>query len=362
MFLAIAGCGRDFELPPLVASSEYIAYHTDADASVICVDDFLVREDRFIERTATLLGVDPPLNKIDFVWNPVVDGSEPWACPPEGADCYMHREEDDLSVVVSRSRSNHHEVVHAVEIQALGDGGNRTLQEGLAEYLGTRSTTAFDLGDFPGAFKAMIAEGPRPSDYRLAMHFVGSIFVRHGAAGYRALRAKMPAKVGVEKFAEVFEMEYGQSLDDALVEMSGQQVYAIDLFDGCGDGEARELDWTAEGLIETTLEGSCGDPWFVGTGFVDGREGFYGLYVVEVPEGGYYELTVGGVAGDSALVRAFLSACSFAMIESQVPSFGGATGKGLLQPGRHMLQITFPPGPQARGEATIRLELVAPPP
>src|SRR5690606_25968652 len=86
LLLALAGCNQDFELPPLVASSKYIAYRTDADASVICMEDLLAREDRFIERTASLLGVDPPSSAIDFVWDPVQDGSEPWACGPGIAD------------------------------------------------------------------------------------------------------------------------------------------------------------------------------------------------------------------------------------------------------------------------------------
>jgi len=59
MVLAASGCG-DLVVPPIIASSEYIAYHTDVDASVICMDDLLAQEDRFIERTAALLGVDPP--------------------------------------------------------------------------------------------------------------------------------------------------------------------------------------------------------------------------------------------------------------------------------------------------------------
>lgn len=353
--LAFAGCGVDFDLPPLVASSEYIAYHTDADAAVICMDDLLAHEDQFIERTAALLGVDPPSSPIDFVWDPIMDSSAPWACP--GTDgCYHSKEGDDLSVIVSPAISHPHEFVHAIEIQALGLG-HPTLMEGLAEYLGaTRATPPG--ASFPERFKAMIAKSPKPDDdYTLAMHFVGSIFARHGAAKYLELRAKMPENAKLGRFAEVFAAVYGQSLDDALVEISGEPVYGLLGLPGCEDGEAREIPWTSEGLIDTSIESSCGDPWFAGGGFVDGRPGFYGYYIIEVPEAGFYELTVAG----GALVG-LVAGCTFDLLQSAVGSFDGATGHKLLQSGRHRLAITFPPRPQARGEATVRLEYVGPPP
>ena len=42
-------------------------------------------------------------------------------------------------------------------------------------------------------------------------------------------------------------------------------------------------------------------------------------------------------------------------------TMAGGGAYALLQPGRHALQITFPPGPEARGEVKVRLEYVAPP-
>jgi hypothetical protein len=360
ILLSLAGCGGDFELPPLAASSKYINYHTDADASVICMDDLLAREDRFIERTAAMLGVNVPSSPIDFVWDPIQSGADPWACPQNAAStitsCYLSREKDDLAVVISRDVANHHELVHAVDVAALGADGHPTLGEGLAEYLGALKSTLHPQG-FPEVFKAMVAKIPIPNSYRWAMHFVGSIFARHGAEKYRALRAEMPKNAGLETFAEAFEAVYGQSLDDALVEMNGESVYGIDKFPACDDGEVRELPWTGEGLIDAMIESSCGDPWFFGGGFVDGQAGFYGYYVIEVPEAGYYDLTVGG-----GPLLGLMTGCSFAMLESAVGSFSGQTGRRLLQPGRHTLAIAFPPGPEARGEATVRLEYVAPPP
>src|SRR5690606_14298314 len=114
------------------------------------------------------------------------------------------------------------------------------------------------------------------------MHFVGSIFARHGADRYRSLRFKMPADAGVEQFAAVFEAEYGQSLDDALRDMAGDRVQGRDLSSGCGEGEAPELAWTGEGLLDATIDSACGDPWFFGAGFDRGRPGFFGYYFIEV--------------------------------------------------------------------------------
>ena len=199
----VGGCGGGFELPPQVASSQHIAYRTDTDASVICMDDLLAREDAFIKRTALLLGVDVPPTPIDFIWDPIMDGSEPWACP-RTSDCYQSREEDELSVVVSTTLTNHHELVHAVEIKGIGANGHPTLKEGLAEYLGTLKSTP-PREDFSEAFRAMLAAAPTPDNYNLAMHFVGSIFARHGAEEYRTLRDEMPPNANLEKFSEVFE-------------------------------------------------------------------------------------------------------------------------------------------------------------
>lgn len=355
ILLALTGCGGDFELPPQFASSEYIVYHTNVDASVICMDDLLAREDRFIEHTAALLGVEVPSHPIDFVWDPINDGSEPWACPEGAPACHFSREGDDLSVIVSEGLAQPHELVHAIEIQALGHG-HPTLSEGLAEYLGAPRAVPSEA-TFPELFKAMLAKSAEPANYSLAMFFVGSIFARHGATKYRELHARMPASATLERFAEVFEAVYGQSLDDALREMSGGTVEGLLPFPGCAEGEAREIPWTSEGLLDAVIEGSCGDPWFAGGGFSDGKAGFRGYYIIEVPKPGYYDLTVTG----GPLVG-IVAGCSFALLQSAVGSKNGQTGRNLLEPGRHTLAIAFPPGPEARGEAKVRLAYVGPPP
>jgi len=319
------------------------------------MDDLLAREDRFIERTALILGVAVPSSPIDYVWDPLMDGSEPWACP-QTADCYQSREEDNISVVVSRNVTNHHELVHAVDIKGIGSNGHPTLKEGLAEYLGSlRSTQPRE--DFSEAFKMMVAASPKPSKYNLAMHFVGSIFERHGATKYRILRAKMPENADLPAFSRVFEAVYEQSLDEALKQMNGTRVYGVDQFPACGDGEALEIPWTSDGLIDTVIVSACGDPWFYGGGVVTGQAGFYGSYTIEILEDGYYDLTVSGGS-----LLGLVTGCSFATVQSAVGSFGGKTGQGLLQSGRHTLTIAFPAQKVARGEASVRVEYVGPSP
>jgi hypothetical protein len=230
--LAFAGCVEEFELPPAIARSKYIVYHTAADASTICMDDLLAREDRFIERTATLLGVDPPADTIRFVWDPEQDESELWTACDWSLACYLHPSEGGPSIVLSQSPTQHHELVHAVDAQGLGTDVHRTLVEGLAEYLGSLQTSFFSAGYFPAAFKSMLEESPVPSDYRLAMHFVGSVFALHGAEKYKELRAKVPQNAGQDEFAAAFEAVYGRPFDDALEQMSGERVYGIDEFSG----------------------------------------------------------------------------------------------------------------------------------
>jgi hypothetical protein len=359
--LALAGCGVDFPLPPRVAGSEYIDYHTDVDASVICMDDLLAREDRFIERTAGLLGVDPPSGTIDYVWEPAADGTKPWECPDMRAeDCYQHSE-DGISVVVSDSLSQHHELVHAIEHRAMRPDGHNTLEEGLAEYLGTLNVSTFTTDKFPDEFKEMLAASPMPGDYRLAMHFVGSIFARHGVEKFRALYMKMPTDAGLDEFAAVFEAVYGQTLDAALIEMSGVPLRAIDTFVGCDDGEAPALAWADDALLDVTIESACGDPLFYGGGFTDGQAGFYGRYLVEVPRAGYYDLKVDAAPGGPMPLRGLLTGCSFEMIASAAISRRGASDRALLQPGRHSLIVAFPPASEARGTATVQLTFFAPP-
>lgn len=348
-------------LPPILASSKYIDYSTYADASVICMDDFLAREDRFIERTAAALGVEVPTGRIRYISGPLQALGDPstWACETTTA-CYWYEMDQDFGVILSMGISHHHELVHAVEVPALGADGHRILAEGLADYLGSSKTSAPVLEAFPERFKAMAAESAKPGDYRLAMHFVGSLISRHGAGKYRALRAAMPGDGGLTALAAAFRKVYGEALDDALVDMSAEPIVGLDRPEGCVDGEGEEIAWKAPGLLEATLMGECGDGMFVGGGFVDGHPGFATVFVVHVLEAGVYELTVSRPGAVSEQPAATLGACPDAEFGGIVSSKDGLTGTGLLYPGRYVLSVGFPQAPEARGEATVKLKLRSP--
>lgn len=359
--VAAADCSRgESKWPPLVASSKYIDYHTRGDTSVICMDDFLEREDRFIEETALALGLGVPTGRIHFISDPTQDLGRPetWSCKT-ATDCYWYVAEEDYGVILSAGFTHRHELVHAIEIPALGEGAHRMLGEGVAQYFGSYTSSASVLEDFSGAFKAMVTDNPQPSDYRLAMHFVGSLIGRYGVEKYKAMRSAMPSDGGLDELASAFESVYGQTLDQALAEMSDKAIHGLDPVSGCVEGEGQVILWTAPGLIETTVRGECGDGWFVS----GGGQGFGTRFVIDVPEAGIYELTVGSPdGGSSAQFAGQLMACPRDTPQGFVDSYDGATGFGLLHPGRHVLSIGFPHGPEPRGSATLRLEFDAPPP
>lgn len=349
MMLGFApGCAEQ-SLPPVVASSKYLDYRTDADTSVLCMDDFLTREDRFVEAVAEMLGVDVPGERISFVWNPYMESGESWACK-HSVDCYRYDEEQGSGLVISRSVSNRHELVHAVEVPALGETGFKVLGEGLAEYLGTGKSTAGVVAGFPAAFEAMVEDGEL--DYLLAQHFVGSIFARDGAEKYRAFRTALPGTATFQQFSDVFESIYERSLREALAEMS-EPVHGLDRPLGCGEGT--ELEWTADGIIDTTITSQCGDGTFFGPGAVDGRPAFEATFVVRIPEPGLYDFTIQGPG-----VEGILIACSFESKSHGLGSNSGQTIQGQLDPGEHVLLLRFPANDEPRGEATVSLKYVGP--
>lgn len=351
MLALIAGC-QDAVLPPLVASGKYIDYHTDADASVVCMDEFLAREDRYVEKIADLLGVEAQAG-IQFVWDPHEEAKESWACK-NSVDCYRYDEDKGSGLIISRNFFNHHELVHAVEVPALGETGSRVLGEGLAEYLGSNKSTAGVAADFPVAFEKMLAGGPDAFDYILSLHFVGSLFPRYGAEKYRALRSVLPGDASPEQFADAFESIYGHSLGEALAEMV-EPVHGLDTPMGCG--QSPELEWSAPGLIDTTITSQCGDGTFFGTGYVYPRPAFTSTFAVQVSETGSYEFTI---QGDG--VEGVLRPCSFDTPSQSIASIGGRSITGIFHAGEHVLSLGFPQNEEPRGQAMVTLTLLSPSP
>ncbi|MDC0667189.1 hypothetical protein [Nannocystis radixulma] len=343
------------QLPPIVAASKYVDYSTTADTSVICMDDLLAREDRFIEVVASTLGVEPPSGRIRHVrvTGAEFDVPESWPCP-SSMHCYWYDEERDLGTILSVGIVNFHELVHAVDIPALGDG-HRTLGEGLATYLGSETQSDPVVTDFPERFLAMLAESPEPSDYRVAMHFVGSLMDRWGAEKFRRLRRDMPADATPDEFASLFTSIYGMTLDAALSQMT-TPVWGKLIRLGCGDG-IEQIPWAGDKSTEADLRGECGDPGFVGGGFVGDHMGFGKTFTIDLPEAGYYQIVV--TAPDGALPSLSLEGCPDVGAAS-IASVSEGRWEGVLHAGRHAVSVGFPQGPEPRGEAHLVMEWIGP--
>ncbi len=352
ILLACHEAAEEPELPAIVASSKYIDYSPVGDASVICMGEVLAQEDPFIAETAAFLGVDPPSGRIRYIRN-LMQGfgdSGTWACPGAASSCYVYHEDEDLGLIRSIALAQYHELVHAVDVPTLGADGHRTLVEGLAEYLGSDTSSEYVLEGFPAAFKAMVARAPMPDDYRLAMHFVGSLLQSHGVEKYKALRAALPTEGDLAALGSAFAAVYGEALDVALERMSEAAVQ------GRGpticNGEAVELSWTGPGVIETTLRGECGDPTFVGGGFSSTRPGFGMAFEFEVTDPGYYAVRLTSADG--------IESQDYALNPCPGVETGPEDGAGGLFPGRYELSVGFPAAPEPRGELNLKLELVSP--
>lgn len=345
-----------WSLPEVAAESEYIEYSTWADDSVLCMDERLAELDRYIEETAAYLGVSPPAQKIRYVWVPrELKDSETWACndptfflwgclKPWNAKAY----------VFSEFLGNYHELVHAVTTSALGPA-HRVLEEGLADYLSEGLSTASQVEGFPEAFTAMVERGGRP-DYRLAMHFVGSLVEADGIAKYMELHRTMEPGVGLAEFAAAFRAVYGEELVDALERMDapieGRLAYRC---------EGELLPWGDTQDLEATVVGRCGDGLFHGGGFLDERAGFHKPYVLDIPVYGLYTLSL-TAGGEPALADATLTNCRGAKPGVTSVAQGASAAPGLLHPGRHKLMVGFPQSETPEGELELKLTYEPPPP
>lgn len=346
------------DLPEIAASSKYIDYRPRADTTAICMDDALAREDRFIENVADFLDIAPPHGRINFVWDPSQSIFDPdtWACnkkegTPHARNCYKYVSGDDYGIITSSGFVQYHELVHAVELPSLGYG-NSILMEGLADYLGTKNTSDAIVSDFPTAFKTMLASDD-PVDYAVAMHFVASIIDRFGVEKYKTLRRTLPADATAERFSSDFQSIFGIPLDAALSDMT-EPIQGLQPREGCGDDAPDTIPWTTPERIETTLHRKCGDRYFIGGGFADGRPGFGAYLTVDIPQAGTYELTVTD-PNKTLEVSGSLDGC---LGNPGIVSIRGLTGSKELAAGRYVLSLLFPVSTVPEGTASIRLELV----
>lgn len=350
-------CAREpelpFDLPRVVATSEYIEYGTWADDTSLCMDGPLALLDRHVEATAEYLGAAPPAAKIryTFVPEPLKD-ADTWPCPEGAQACNISF--SDRSYSFASVLDEYHEIVHAVDFAAFGNG-HFVLKEGLATYLARNDDNKTDryLKNFPAHFRSIVEPG-QPIDYERSMHFVGSILERDGVEKFKELRARVPLDAGYEEFAAAYLEVYGQDLDEALAEMTTPIHSWFEEPDPCA-GEP--IPW-GEGMdLEVKLRGRCGDGFFFGGGLVDDKPGFYKSYTIDVPVAGWYTMWVSGTATTSYQITGNLRNCP-GTEHGGLSSFNGA---GLLQPGRYRLDVGFPHAATPAGELDLKLRYVEPP-
>ena len=361
--LFLLGCGQEepppppWELPETAAESRYIEYGTWADDSSICMGDVLAELDRHIETVAGFLEVEPPPQKIRYTWVPaILKAAETWPCnDPSFMNLGCHRRYEDISYVFADAFDNRHELVHAVDVGANGQG-HPVLEEGLAMYLGDSYSTAGFIDDFPAKFQALLEQGGRP-DYVLSLHFVGSIIERDGVEKFKNFRRHTPVDADGASFAAAYLGVYGQDLESALGEMTSPIRTLVSSPPPC---EGEHVEWVGGPDLRVQLRGHCGDGYFFGGGLVGDEPGFFKSFTIDVPTKGLYEMSLTG-AGDAAVqTAAYMFNCPD-VEPGSVGAIRGYSSKGLLYPGRHQVGVNFPQAAEPAGELTLLLRYEPPP-
>jgi hypothetical protein len=345
-------------LPERVVEGEHVDYYTWADDSAWCVDSLVSAMDAYVGEVADALEVAAPEQVIRYVWVPApLRSPDTWMCDRGDLSIGCYDLFDRGGMIHGGGYFMRHELVHAVSVPAL-DPGSRVLEEGLAEYMSSSLDTEAVRAEFPEAFRAMVERGPLPDDYRLAMHFVGHLLERWGLDEYKRLRTRLEWDASYEELAAAFGEVYGEDLDEVLVEM--ERTAIVGRGPRACSGDEEELVWEGQDL-EVVLTGACGEPDFVGPGRVEGQPEFFKDFVVEVPAAGIYEayLDAGDVPPESAQVS--LGGCP-GVASGYLSGRAGGGGVALLGAGRHLLQASFPPNVERRGEMTLIVRYLSPPP
>lgn len=356
--LALA-CGHEelpFTVPGAVEASRYVEYGTWADDTAVCMGPALARLDDHVEATAEFMAVSLPTSKIRYTWvPPELEGEDTWFCTGSPQACHIGH--NGRSYIFTTVLEQFHEVVHAVDYQALGEG-HRVLTEGIAVYLGRDESykTERFLKNFPAAFRDVV-ESDGPIDYERSLHFVGSILERDGVEKFKELRARVPVDADYAAFAAAYLAVYGQDLDAALAEMTTPIRPWFAEYDPC---VGEPIPWGAGPELEVKLRGRCGDGSFFGGGLVDDDPGFSKVFTIDIPAAGMYTMSVTGNTSNGKQLIGELSSCSDTE-GSGVRSVWGSPGTGTLRPGRHRLAVGFPHAAEPAGELDLSLRYVAAP-
>jgi len=369
--LALSACADDpeWDLPPLVASSQYIDYR--AWTGPMCMDDALADWDLFLEETAERL--DAPPTRVTYAWVPhEFDEPDRWGCVAGMLGCF--RLGPDLSrVVFSRLAEHHHELVHAVESPAFPNR-HHFLKEGMATYLSEWEWVSLRPESPPSQdeLARLITDGPRTrEEYAAAAHFVGWVIERHGMERYRDLAARWPAGGDYADLEVAYAAAIDADLAADLIDIGLTEVYGRRHDFVCDpDTVAPVLPWGPGQSFALTLSGECGD---IGpTGPADPADplptgatlpGFIRVLALDIPESGAYALRFGPAAAaltSPTLATAALRGCPDANF-SPAWTGGDSVGVTLLEAGRYRLEVNVPPRPDSARDIDIFIDYIAPP-
>lgn len=108
------------------------------------------------------------------------------------------------------------------------------------------------------------------------------------------------------------------------------------------------------------MQGGAGD--FVGPGAVDGQPAFYKEFVVGVPAAGIYEVALeAGDIPEPESARVTVQGCR-GVASGILSLWDGTENWVLLAAGRHSLVASFPPDAGLRGEMSLSIRYISPPP
>lgn len=365
--LALSACTDDpeWDLPPLVASSQYIDYR--AWTGPMCMDTVLEEWDSFVADTATFL--DAPARRVEFVWvPPEFDAPTRWGCDG-GFGCFVPGDD----IIFSRLFEHHHEVVHALEVPHF-PGRHSFLIEGMATYLSEWEWVSLRPESPPSQdeFARLITDGPRTrEEYAAAAHFVGWVIERHGMERYRDLAARWPAGGDYADLEVAYAAAIDADLAADLIDIGLTEVYGRRHDFVCDpDTVAPVLPWGPGQSFALTLSGECGD---IGpTGPADPADplptgatlpGFIRVLALDIPESGAYALRFGPAAAaltSPTLATAALRGCPDANF-SPAWTGGDSVGVTLLEAGRYRLEVNVPPRPDSARDIDIFIDYIAPP-
>ncbi len=353
--LLVLGCADEdrWTLPEPVAFGKYVDYGAWADVSTVCMDDKLAAWDSYIEEIADFMKIEPPVGGIRYTWAPQEDAEGPtWAC--DGAQgCARFPGGEYSAYVFTRPFEMLHEIVHAVEISALGHS-HRILEEGMAEYLSSALITDYSQAGFSSGFEELFDQGSSEFSYPRAMHFVGALIERHGVEKYYEFRAMLGHHDNFAGFSAAYQQVYSESLSDALNAMKLMSVRGRFQPWGC-DEAAQSLPWTTDELLDADVSGKCGDGVFHGGGFVAGYPGFSKTFTLDVAKDGVYALSVTGQTDSDPSVQ--ITHCPTVEFGS-ITSSQTVARQGILWAGRHYVKVDYPPANEARGDVRIKLEFL----